>query len=377
MSGATRTVLVVIGVTVIVALPLACSGGQENLRATEMSSLRSSPVAVMSLGHAPDPNRPQGYASVAAGFTWQLGALEAQGSGEEFAGIRDAAFLGDQLIVLDAKNSRLVLAGDGRVRQTVGRKGYGPHEFVSPSAIDVAETGEVYTFDSVGRISVLALGRNGLEVTRIFRIDSNPVDGCVLNDLIFVLGSRWGSTLAIHVYDRSDGEHLYSFGLVSRSEHRVLASQSIQGRLACSDSERSILLALAVLPEIRSYTIEGQLRWWVAVTDIDLPELEAISPRATRFTRKPGANDRLTSVVRNETGGAVMVQYERVDSRQDAVGYRTVLLSVANGYSRVVHGLPRVVAWNQDHWATTVTGSPYPVVRVAEGRATLWDNDNG
>ena len=131
----------------------------------------------------------------------------------EFTAITGGAIAPDGRIwVTDGPGRILVLSPDGEVEMTVGRRGDGPGEFLSPTLIQASPWGEMVVFD-LGRRSLDYFGPGGDFVRRILLTSTvyNPKGMVVLPDSSVVLsGGTTTAETAIHQFS-SQGEEIRSW----------------------------------------------------------------------------------------------------------------------------------------------------------------------
>jgi hypothetical protein len=273
--------------------------------------------------------------------------------------------VGGQIGVLDAQTMTLrVFSLDGMPLYDLGAKGQGPGEFMSPRAVHGLGEGAFVVFDAAGRVTRFD-AKPGAPPRTLLRFDGLLESGCVLGDDIYVHGLRPGDDRVVHRYD-SVGHYLGSFGEMYRTENRVVLMHVTLGRIACMPAQGLVVVLPALLPELRAYTAEGTLFWWILFRGFTPLELEEIEGGATM--REPcGGFDTWAGLAPSRSGSELLVQVLHAirDCKDDSVRSSIVTLAVsaAGPHARWDPRGPDETAayWDDDYLITTVE-SPFPQV---------------
>ena len=270
-----------------------------------------------------------------------------------------------QIGVLDAQSITLRVFGlDGKPLYDLGAKGQGPGEFMSPRAVQGLEEGAFVVFDASGRVTRFDAERGALPRI-LLRFDGLLESGCVLGDNIYVHGLRPGDDRVVHRYD-SDGHYLSSFGEVYRTQNRVVLMHVTLGRIACMPAQGLVVVLPALLPELRAYTADGTLAWWLLFRGFTPLELEEIEGGATM--REPcGEFDTWAGLAPSRSGTELLVQVLRAnrDCKGDSVqsSIATLAVSTTGPHARwEARGSDEAATYLDDDYTITTVESPFPQV---------------
>ncbi|MEX2531067.1 MAG: hypothetical protein WD960_09875 [Gemmatimonadota bacterium] len=239
---------------------------------------------------------------------WSVGTL-AGAPDEQFGGITDAAFDGDGNVYLLDPRAHLVRAfsPEGTFLWAFGRSGRGPGEFSALEAIEHDGETTLYVLDRVSGLMRFRTTPQGMQFEGAVNLAADGIEGtdfCFLGDRIYVYGLSseiergTAHTHVVHELTR-EGERLRSFGELfgEPAGHPVQRALSGWGRIACSRSSRTLLVASQRTSELRAHRPEdGGLLWSDTLPDfvdvwmnLDPP---GFPPGAFSLGEAPGGSDR-------------------------------------------------------------------------------------
>lgn len=211
-----------------------------------------------------------------------------------------------ELYIVDrADNCIFICDNNGRFLRTLGRKGQGPGEFLSPGKVLAAQDSLIVLNQGNSRVDFFDLSG---QFKRSFKIFKSYRDCAVHSGRIYLTSMGQRDEKLVDVLD-FQGNRLFSFG-DTRYDHYLLN----WCRIAIS-SDGNIYLAFEHLPAIQRYTVDGRLlnefRLKRPMSDIQ----EDINIRQARV-KKPGPSAAAvitTSIVAVDNGVYVLHVYPRVE----------------------------------------------------------------
>lgn len=203
----------------------------------------------------------------------RLGELEGDpDSPDVFGVIRDAALFHDgAVLLLDGSTRQVYLYGnEGRRLATAGGMGEGPGEFREPRAVDLMNDTTALVVGASGNVSIFSRNDESLTYRRRFGATLSPVDACVRNDTLYVMGpNRSGGVVQAL---SAQGDSLFTFADVYQSDNPLVNLLIQQGTITCTDE--AVLVSLTVLPYIFVFGPNGDL--------VELIEIDGFVPEAMR-----------------------------------------------------------------------------------------------
>jgi len=200
-----------------------------------------------------------------------VGVLD--GAEDQVLGSVDDIRLGDagDVFILDAQSHRLRrFDSGGNLLAAVGQEGDGPGDFSYPSAIALLGDSVVAVLNQAHQYLTL------FETDSLSLVGTQPLpswfrDFCFIGDRMFALRLIDGHV--IHEVDAS-GEVVASFGEAvpfptdpedTEGLGQRLAEHSGLGELLCHQATESILVLPHILPNLRSWSSDGDLNWEVVL----------------------------------------------------------------------------------------------------------------
>lgn len=293
-----------------------------------------------------------------------IGSASGSG-GDVFGRIVDVALdSADNVFVLDGHFHELrAFDASGRLIARFGRDGPGPGEFAHPTALAVAETGELYVLDrSNARVSVVRLQQEALSLSRDFRITHRASDLCVGPDGLYLLGLRDGRV--IHRYSFAPRLEA-SFGRPFRPPNITLESPAdAYGKLACPP-EGGVIAVADQRGVARRYARDGTLLWEVALPGFTPMKTSQAGPRITSEFPAGGAADAVTGAILTDREFAVQVGRFTADrSYREIRSVRTHVLDVATGdVVTTLSDVPKLSAISPDR-AVGWFEDPFPRITI-------------
>lgn len=288
----------------------------------------------------------------------------------EFGLVTGAAMGRDGTVAIMDYQARDIslFTSSGHFRYTIGRSGDGPGEFRAPVALDQDGSGDLYAFDTQGRVQVFAESRGLDHYARTVNLDAEVRDACVLDRRIVVNGMRFGDPNAIQVF-RQDGLFIGSFAHIYRTASLIISSQLSIGALACMHAYGLVLFAPRMLPEIDAYTVDGRLAWWIGIAGFRSLTLIQI-PRGSMIREPKRTYDTSVDLVASSAGDEAVLQIKRVGPEQGKEGRSVTLLSFLihlNANRPTVSFLGRhlpLVLWWGPRGSLFLRRYPYPRIDV-------------
>ena len=245
-------------------------------------------------------------------------------------------------------------------------------EALGPSRLRLPETvfldaGGVSVYDRANvTVRQFAFGKAGLSFKRDVQVPGAGRTACVLDGVLHTTGAESDSLVFAR---RADGSIDRAFGTrlqVAPDDPDVLKASLSQQRMLCLDSERLIVVASQVLPEVRAYRRDGSLAWQTRLGDFKQIEIKRRGTTGILFGYGDGY-DYLSNLV--ELGkGTLAVQIARRTKDNLTPGSRpaiiTRFLSVADGKEIGEQRDLPTIGFSRGSKAYVVELEPYPHVTV-------------
>ncbi len=269
-----------------------------------------------------------------------------------------------RLYVLDSRFHEVkVFDTNGALLESVGGRGKGPGEFAGPTSIAVDGKQRLYVGDMTRVVHVFDWSDGRLKYKRMFRLRVEPRDMCFMRGHLLVHGLTLEDNRLIHVYDR-DGSYERSFAVLYDSGNGLVDYKLSLGRIACLQSEGTVVYApISVIPEIRGYSIRGDLLWVTRVLDYK-PILFEEMPGGSRITVPGRGYHRILSLV-SGGGGCLVLQIaflsrEGWQARREFTELYSFELAPASGTASSVHGINSPIRAISRSYYVSSTEDPYP-----------------
>lgn len=292
-----------------------------------------------------------------------IGALDAPA--EQVFGAIESVGVGPDgtVLILDVQAREVRIFDErGRALRTVGGYGGGPGEFLEPRSMRVGR--EMYVAEASGHVSVFRFGADSVAFSHFLHHGGDIWDLCVMRGHVYVHGMTPGDPGTVHVYGL-DSELLHSFGEVYRTGNPMIRHQLSRGRIACAEAADVVLLAPAMLPELRAYSRAGELLWWMEIEDfVPLPVTETATGGSLMTFPERGWHTTI-GLAASDVSGAALLQVALItdESRRRKDRYarlHTFMISLDDrAGSYVEDGWPRVLHW-EDGRLFAVRERPYP-----------------
>lgn len=294
---------------------------------------------------------------------------------EVFGEITDVVLGEDRTLhVLDELNGTIrSFTTGGEFLGTFGQKGRGPGEFMGPLSADRNGAGTLYVSDGDNlRLSMISWRNGGLNLDATVRLESFPMEVCVLGDRMmtfqFIADGPLVTVLSL------DGAKIGAFArrepprgalaLIPGTKDHLLYSAT---SLACEPTVPSVVIAQHRQPIIRAFTPNGELAWRA--------ELEGFHETgyATGPTQRccvasipdpsTGTYETVWSVVPDGRGQLlVSIEEYRPETRERTYEHR--LLSAATGEELARDEAPGIAVLIRDGLLVSKVRAPVPQVLV-------------
>ena len=231
----------------------------------------------------------------------------------ELGSILDVVALSSRLLILDKTAPHLRLLDErGELRQTLGRRGSGPGEFLVPSAV---------SFDSVTN-SVLVVDRANARITEYDVGDTlslsrtlptsvvNLFDVCVVQGRFF--GISGSNTTLLDELAIEDGRLVAKRGLGKPrsahplAAHPMVASRSARGPLHC-DRSGIVWVASETLGDIHRVNVDTGDQQTVAVKDFHPLHIQPAAGGGLTYSAPDGWYESISSLVASAAGIRVVI----------------------------------------------------------------------
>lgn len=285
------------------------------------------------------------------------------------------ARVGEQIGVLDALTKTLrVFDTDGKPLYNLGADGHGPGEFISPRSVQALGGRAFIVFDGAGRVTRFD-AQDGASPETLLQFDGLLEGGCVLGNDIYIHGLRPGDDRVVHRYDLG-GRYRGSFGEMYRTESRIVLMHVALGRIACVPTQGQEIVAVlpALLPELRAYTADGSLRWWIdfrSFTPIELKEIQ----RGVTMREPCGESNTWAGLATSRLGSVLFVQVLHTiwDCQRDSLRSHisTLAVSTAGPDARWEPLRPdEAIVYSDDDYMITTAEDPVPQVFLRPRRTS-------
>lgn len=286
-----------------------------------------------------------------------------------FGSIRDAATdrLG-RIMVLDDQALQLrVFDHAGRALQTFGGPGDGPGEYRYPRTLSVGPSGRAAVFDGRGVVHLYSLDSDSVRFIKTVDLRMSIDYGCLLGDTLVVEGRQPGSDNILHVFAR-DGTAVRSFGVLYATDNPRVREQISDSVLECVERSQSIIVAPVFLPEVRSYALSGELRWWTQIEGLRMIDFRENDQGFTSLG-VPTAGYHGTIQLSATPSGVVVQQIAFVTKearrRGELAGVETLLLDAGTGAALYVSSAVTRLRWAGDREVLYYVTDPFPRLVMA------------
>ena len=252
----------------------------------------------------------------------------------------------------DAQEVR-IFDSRGNFVESFGGRGDGPMELRRAHTLELLPGGRVAVpLGRTGPVKIFGRGRQGWELEEI--IDLKPTPGndlCAFGDgRLFATGyQRQGNRL---VSDLS--EPIRSLGFGYRHPHQIIRRALSGGLIDCIELSGHIVFGFEIRPILRSYGLDGSLRWTAVIADdyLQLQVAELRHPKTGAIGYAENAHfdhDRLYLVAATKSGEHVLAQYGRVLPEKKEILPRSYLIDAATGIGASIgDALPNVLSIQED-----------------------------
>lgn len=191
---------------------------------------------------------------------------ERDAAGDLFSRITDVALdPRDRVLILDDADNRIVVVGlDGRLRQTLGRRGAGPGEFAAPTAIVVTASGQLAVADAANSRLTL-YDASAADSVRFIRTASMPVrayDACAIGERIFMLADDGRHVIHEFALGASGVRRVRSFGMLrtgdSKQDDPRFRVMLTQGHLACAPGGEIVAFVAEQIGQVWTFSDDGR-----------------------------------------------------------------------------------------------------------------------
>lgn len=279
--------------------------------------------------------------------------------------------------VLDSRLNEVRIFGrQGRFLQSFGAPGPGPREFQNPEGIEVEPQGVVAVLDAgLPGVKFFKRADSTFVRTLTVRPKLGPEGFCVLDDRIYMRAWRPQNDKMIHVFARSSGEYIDSFGGAYVAGNWLVKEQLSAGLLACDQDAQMIVTMFDRFPIIRGYSPDGRLKWTSVLADWRQQEIESYTtPDGRPGISYSAAQEYSTAeALADAPGKYVVIQVARHDSasiadRREWKELHTYVISSQSGKGVYIgHSLPRIGAMSRA-WIYAASNTPFPQVYIFQYR---------
>jgi hypothetical protein len=289
----------------------------------------------------------------------------------ELGTILDVVALPSHFLILDKNAPHLRLVDqNGQLRQTVGRAGSGPGEYLVPSAV---------AFDSAAN-RVLVVDRANARVTEYHVGDTlrlgrtlptnvvNLLDVCVSKGKLF--GISGSKTTLLEELEIQDGRLVSKRGLGKPrsshplANHPMVVGRSSWGPLYC-DPSGFVWIASKVLGDVHRVNIGTGEHQTVAVRDFHPIRLQAEAGGALSFSAPDGWYEEISGVVTTSSGLRVVLTSLNRDGSVREYQFLDLASDLSSQGSRIAS------KWRQidgsSRRAVCIVDDPVPMVTVFNG----------
>lgn len=292
---------------------------------------------------------------------------------ELFGAVTDAAFdAGGNIYVMDASSQEVrVFDPLGKHLGTLGGRGDGPDELRNATRVAIMPDGRLL-IPTPRRIQIFAqhTGEWRLDETREVEINASSV--CLDdNGKWYFWGWRRADNTIVQRIAGPSHDEVTSLGSgYNDKEWLVQWRMADNGEVACARHPESVVAAFGVLPLVRSYSVDGNLRWVANIQELKPMQAVSGSTEDGRpFVRRLRhlEHDLLGSATYLSTGH-VLMQYYRIRNRKRSSTPRSYLLDANSGIGAFVSDALPLIVDIRDGRYIAVFADPYPLVEVVETR---------
>lgn len=293
----------------------------------------------------------------------RLAYVRTIGGRDSFGSVDAALFFGEDVAVIDRMNGRLRLYDPaGHLRSSLGRKGVGPGEFLSPAGLGIRDS-EILVLDrGNNRISSVGWEADSLYLAYDIRLPFLLMAMCVLGNRIFLLG-LWEGRIVHEIDDEGNIEQ--SFGTPSEQDP-LSGALSSAGQLACSHEDRAIAVGASSISAFWVFSPEGRVIWHGEIPGFSQTVYEVTQGSVRPRAPEGGTWHRTVSL--NWLGDSrLLIQLDR-RSRDRESGLESRIFDLRSGW------LDRAPAWSRrvtafrDGQVLVVEENPYPLVKLFDVR---------
>jgi hypothetical protein len=231
----------------------------------------------------------------------------------ELGSVLDVVALSNRLLILDKTAPHLRLVDErGQLRQTLGRRGSGPGEFLVPSALSFdSATKTVFVVDRANaRVTEYEIG-DTLRLSRTLPTSVvNLFDVCVVRSRIF--GISGSNTALIDELEIQDGRLVAKRGLGKPrsahplAAHPMVASRSARGPLHC-DPSGIVWVASETLGDIHRVNVDTGDQQTVAVKDFHPLHIQPAAGGGLTYSAPDGWYESISSLIGSPAGMRVVI----------------------------------------------------------------------
>ena len=254
----------------------------------------------------------------------------------------------------------------GNFVESFGGRGDGPMELRRAHTFKLLPDGRVAVpLGRTGPIKIFDRGPRGWELVETIDLRPTPAsDLCAFSDgRLFATGyqseGNWSiSGLTVPVSN---------FGSGYRHSHQIIRRALSGGLIDCIESSGQIVFGFEIQPVLRSYGLDGSLRWIASIADdylqLQVAELRHPTTGAVGYSANARLDhDRLFLVAATRPGDQVLAQYGRVLPQTKEIVPRSYLIDVATGIGAYIgNTLPHVLSIQEDGYIALFEG---PDVRL-------------
>lgn len=292
----------------------------------------------------------------------RIGSLE--GASDALGAVSGVVLDGDVIHVLDRLSHRLrTYSSDGTLLAEMGRFGEGPGEFRSPARI-LKLGDELLILDQNRRMTSIRWDGSHHEILRTATLPLTPQGLCAVQGSIVVHGVLAGSSAAVHLLDETSRIQR-SLAPYAAVDHGMLDQSLLQGRIACSEDDDLIYLALDAESAVSAFVgATGELIWQTRIPNFVPIEVVLVDGTSVRHS-VPDNGDRVhvfSSLVALEDR-ALFAQVEEQLVSGEQGRRMSYVINDSGDLATVEPTMDPVVAASRTH-LVTVVDNPFPTVVV-------------
>ena len=262
----------------------ACNSGEE--RITLHPTPANIPVVTDSAFVLSEYRADSPWLEIAALQGYTIGVEE--GASQEMIGLFvDLAIGLEEIVYADFMHQEVRVYGfDGSFRGLVGKRGQGPGEFIFPTAVDIADGGELLVVgDNGSRIQYFRRQDSAYELEGSFRAATvfSSGDICAMHGHVYTLGYSEELDGVIHKHTL-EGALVASFEAPYEDSSPFIRSQlSGRGQLFCNKKSRVIGYVSNLHSVVTGYSEAGDRIWRVKFANAKRPpKMETMNVRGDR-----------------------------------------------------------------------------------------------